>query len=663
MASNDIVLVDGIIDEILNSKAMGQTDDAVGKAFELFSISELLKAYDLTEDQIKDGIVDGGDDGGIDGIYIFVNGNYLSNTSNYHWPKQNGTLEVYITSCKYHSTYEIKPLESMDSSLSELLNLSISEDALSRKYNAKVISRRKLLVTAYRNLASQNVEPVINLYYISRGDSNKIADNIKRTGDKLVSTCSSLFQFSNVTMTFWGSREIISQYRIKRNSPIEIKFQRSFQYDSNFVILVDLKDYYEFIVDNNGKLKRYLFDTNVRDYLGENRTNSDIIETLENDTSPDFWLLNNGITVLASNATPFDNLLTIEDVQIVNGLQTTVTIYNYFANQSHNLAKSDVHNKNILIKVIKSNDMAVNNQIVKATNNQSSMPLYALHANSKIQRDIEDILFRFGFGYERRPNYYTNLDYPESLIIAPLYIAGGYISLILKLPHKAISIKSKFMDNQIAHDRVFSEGVDINVWPVIASVLKQTDFVAEQYRTNVKLATARYLRIMRYIVSLVSLARLFGKFSFGTNDLVALDVSQYTEALVRETVENLVSFINGSKINEITKISKRGYINRYLEVASEHFSIPDFNSISNRPDLYAVEKSSAKASKSYITNQKSEIDEAFLELIKNELPEQPWPLDTHKNIAAKLQCPNSKVYKAIRKLISQGVYEQDDYFQ
>lgn len=663
MAYNDIILVDGIIDEILSSKAMKKNTNTIGEAFELFSISELLKSYDLTEEQIKDGIVDGGDDGGIDGVYIFVNGNYLSTVSNYNWPKQNGILEIYIITCKHHSTYEIKPLESIDSSLSELLNFSIAEDALNRKYNTKIISKRRLIIAAYRKLASQNIEPIINLCYISRGDSETIPDNIKRTGDKLVSTCSSLFQHAKVIMTFWGSKEIISQFRIKRNSPIEIKFQRYLQYGSNFVVLVDLKDYYNSIVDNGGRLKRYLFDANVRDYLGENRTNADITKTLESNTAPDFWLLNNGITVLTSNATPFDNVLTIEDMQIVNGLQTTVTIYNYFANRNHDVDNIDDHNKNILIKVIKSNDSVISNQIVKATNNQSTMPLYALHANSKIQRDIEDILLRFGFGYERRPNYYANLGYPESKIIAPLYIAGGYISLILKLPHKASTIKAKFLNNQIAHDRVFSDRVDINLWPIIATILKQTDLIAEQYRTTVKLSTEKYLKTVRYVVSLVSLARLFGKLSFGTTDLIKLDVSLYTETLVRETVENLISFINASNAKDIFNVRKKGYINRYLKKASEQFTFPDYDSISNRPDIYATMNVSSKNNSSSEIDKAFESDESFLELILNELPEQPWAYGFHKDVAAKLQCSNSKVYKAICELIKRGVYEQDQHFQ
>jgi hypothetical protein len=60
--------------------------------------------------------------------------------------------------------------------------------------------------------------------------------------------------------------------------------------------------------------------------------------------------------------------------------------------------------------------------------------LASLHATDKIQRDIEDVLLRDGLFYERRTNYYANQGPPASHIISPLYIASGYMTLVLKSP-------------------------------------------------------------------------------------------------------------------------------------------------------------------------------------------------------------------------------------
>lgn len=641
MALNDFVLIDGIVDDILDKEGKEKSDGhARGAAFERLAIAELLKTYDLTSDQIENGLVDGGDDGGIDGFYIFVNGNYLSDATNFNWPRENGKLELFIITCKHDNTYSLRPLESLDSSLSELLDFSISENDLVRKHNAKVLKKRQVLYSAYRKLAPQNISPIINLFYISRGNSSNIPENIRCAGEKVKATCNSIFQKAHINMDFWGTSELITQIRQKRNAPVEMKVQRFLQLDCNYVILVNLDDYVKAVRDEAGKLKRYLFNENVRDYLGKSPANTAIMGTLEDSKSPDFWLLNNGITILTSGATIFDSIITINDMQIVNGLQTTVTLFNYY--ESGNCDNSE---RKVLIKVIKPDTAEVSKAIVKATNNQSAIPLYALHANDKIQKDIEEILLRKGFFYERRPRYYSNLGYPGEKIIAPLYLASGYIALVLKLPHTASTVKSKFMDNQEVCDKVFSESVDINVWPVIANILKCTDAVTEQYRNLVRKGSEKYLRSVRYVISLVTLARVFGKYSFGVNDLIKLDMATYSENLIRETTENFVAFVNESEWKSVKKMRNRENVNLYLKIAAAQFSIPDFQAISRRPGL--------EPQTSYHIY---DLSPSFLQSVQAELPPQPWPQGIHIIIANKLQCPRGKVWQAINHLVEEGVF-------
>lgn len=646
MALNDFVLIDGILDDIIDREGKSKTDNKLrGSVFERFAISELLKTYDLTTDQIENGMMDGGDDGGLDGLFIFVNGNYLSDTSNYQLPRENGKLEIYIITCKHHNKYEINPLESLDSSLSELLNFTIKDEDLSRKYNSKVLKKRSLLYNTYRKLASQNIAPVINIFYISRGNASSVPENIQRTGEKIKATCSSIFQGAKISMTFWGAEQLIARTREQRNTPIEMSVQRSFQCGHDYVVLVNLDDYIKSVTDKEGKLKRYLFNENVRDYLGENHTNSDIMNTLLNEQSPDFWLLNNGVTMLTSGANLFDNIMTIHDVQIVNGLQTTVTIFNYYQN-----GHTDPYNRKVLIKVINPSSSAIGKEITKATNNQSTIPLYALHANDKIQRDIEDILFRNDFYYERRPMYYQNLGYPREKIVLPLYLASGYTALILKLPHRATLLRSRFMDNNDLCDKVFSESTDINLWPVIATILKRTDATTEKYRSIVKKSTEKYLRSVRYIVSLVTVARIIGKFSFGSNDLVKMDLSCYSEDIIVETIRSLIDFINDSDLKTVTKMNNRNVANSYLNTAAQQFSLSDFSAISQRPDITTHQNVST-----------CKLTGEFLDMVKAELPEQPWPVGIHKIVASKLNCSNAKVWKAMEELIRTGaVYKQKD---
>ena len=365
MATNDTILIDGILDNIISSYNMENTPENRGKAFEDFAISELLKNYDLTHDQILDGLVDGGDDGGIDGLYFFVNGNYIADKSTI-LPRTNAHLEIYVLTCKHHDTYELNPLESVDSSLSEPFDMTIKTDSLNSKYKSDILAKRELLIYLYRKLSPALIKTNIYIRYISRGTSESIADNIKCKGTKIEATCNKLFSITTSEMKFIGSKELLILYRIKRNGTVQLKIKKGFQSGKDFVVLVQLADYYNFITDNEHQLKRYFFEENVRDYLGNNRTNTDIMNTLEAQDKIDFWNLNNGITLLTSSATLYDDTIEAENIQIVNGLQTTNTIFNYFSNGGTDGAK-----RSVLVKIIVSIKVFNNNNL-KSIRNLSS---------------------------------------------------------------------------------------------------------------------------------------------------------------------------------------------------------------------------------------------------------------------------------------------------
>ncbi len=89
-----------------------------------------------------------------------------------------------------------------------------------------------------------------------------------------------------------------------------------------YISLVPLLKFYEFITDN-GMLQARIFEANVRDYQGDVTVNREIGATLAGVTSEEFWWLNNGITILASDVTGAGDLLAVTEPLIVNGLQTS----------------------------------------------------------------------------------------------------------------------------------------------------------------------------------------------------------------------------------------------------------------------------------------------------------------------------------------------------
>ena len=47
-------------------------DEDEGAAFEWYTIEQILKDFDLSDDDIEFGSIGGSDDGGVDGMYFFV---------------------------------------------------------------------------------------------------------------------------------------------------------------------------------------------------------------------------------------------------------------------------------------------------------------------------------------------------------------------------------------------------------------------------------------------------------------------------------------------------------------------------------------------------------------------------------------------------------------
>lgn len=84
----------------------------------------------------------------------------------------------------------------------------------------------------------------------------------------------------------------------------------------------------EYDEDENPILKEYLFESNIRDYQNKTAVMFNIEATLiDPKKENDFWWLNNGITILADEGSLIGKTFSLDNIQIVNGLQTSHSIY------------------------------------------------------------------------------------------------------------------------------------------------------------------------------------------------------------------------------------------------------------------------------------------------------------------------------------------------
>lgn len=631
MAKNDSILIDGIVGQRVSD---GVPSADKGEAFEYFCFEQILKNYDLSEEEIDTGWVDGRHDGGIDGFFIFVNGRLVTEVASFPWPKSHGQVDIFVISCKHHDTFKEATLNSILATVQEIFDLSRDESELKGAYSKDILTARNRLSETYKRLAITSPEIKLNFVYASRGDTADVGESVRARSEQITHSAARFFSKINVTFAFEGATELVERFRQTKQFTLELPFQDHLAgTGEGYIAVAKLGDYYRFVCDEQGELRRYLFDSNVRDYLGENKVNEDIAASLENEIVPDFWWLNNGITILTTRAVINGKNMQMQDIQVVNGLQTTETIYGHFKSGSQKSSEGTLS-----IKIIVSKDERLRDQIIRATNNQSAVEQAALHATDKIQRDIEQILERYDFYYERRKNYYRNIGRPPARFVTPLFVAAGYIAIIMRDPATAATLKSRFMRNQTSYEKVFSSKSSVEVWPRIVAILKAAEEQISSTRRERHGYGERFLRTWRGVVGLLVAAKALGKFDFSESEFVSLDVINVDTTTVKDCWEFLNDRRQGLRPSS-----------KFVKELCQEFALA--NSIGGvecvgrrRLSRYSEISSSVAVA----------VTESFIDQVDSVLPTQPWPQGTHLEVAEKLGVATKMVTAAIDKLIDSG---------
>lgn len=642
MAKNDRFLLDGIVDDRVAARLPSDKRD---EAFEYLAFEQVLKDFDLSNDELLSGWIDGRQDGGVDGFFILVNGHVLQDPEAFIWPRTGSDLRVFLISCKHHDTFKQATLDAIVATLTELLDFAIEDSRLQGAYSEALLRKRNNLRYAYRKLSPRLSSFSIDISYVSRGDTSDIGTEVRSRADQLKGLVKDYFGSCNSNFTFIGCTRLVELQRKIPNFTLEIPFVEALAKGERYVVLVRLSDYFRFVSDEDGKLRRYLFESNVRDFMGLNRVNEDIRSTLENKESPDFWWLNNGVTILATSASITGKSIQATEIQIVNGLQTTESIYRYLSS-----CESATDDRCLLVKVIVTKDEAVRDAIIRATNNQTDVELASLHATDKIQRDIEDALSRSGLFYERRKNYYVNLGHTPAEIVTPLYAASGYIALILKMPERAASLRSKFMRSSESYEVVFSSKVPLEVWPKISHILKLIDFELEALRPRGK-GTDKFLKGWRYMIALLLVAKSFGRYTFSATDLVRYDTSKITPMSVREIWDELNQTVPWGRIGSAWT-NPKNVIAACTKFAKARGVSGIEAMLARSPQLF--ESSPLSKPSPLITDD-------FLNKLKAVIPAQPWKPGLHRKISRELGCDVSTYFSGVERLIEDGIfYRQKD---
>ena len=477
-----------------------------------------------------------------------------------------------------------------------------------------------------------------HLGYICRGDTKKVGETISARSRQIEDRVQELFRHADVHFAFSGSAELVDLFRRVEPSHLKLRFLEFLSRENSYLLVVTLKEFAKFVTDDKGELKQDLFDSNVRDFMGLNPVNRDIRSTLLDADAPEFWWLNNGITMLVTEAAVVGKEVLLADIQIVNGLQTTECIFRHFKEEGDSR-----NNGSVLVRVIQSSDDSVRDAIIRSTNNQTTVEGASLYATDRIQRDIEEVLRPHGLRYERRKNHYVNRSVSAENIVTPLYLGAGYVALGLKNPVRAQSFGNDVIRNEVAYQTVFLHNQDIQIWVVLAHMLKFTDRVLHKVARQ-RSSVGRFVRCWRHVASFVYMARSLGGLGYSVGDVSELSISSLDEVLMQETVTYLVEKRARSKR---LKRWNEGEFSKILGLASYEFDLGDTGEW--RPGSWRTDGGL----------QPTLYEENLAMKVNQQLPDQPWKPGIHKQVSKELRCSVGAVSKAINLLVRRGIrYQQ-----
>lgn len=144
-----------------------------------------------------------------------------------------------------------------------------------------------------------------------------------------------------------------------------------------------------------------LFSANYRGFLGLSRRkkiNVAIRATAEA-TPEDFWVFNNGITILTNGFRSSREKTLLQGISIINGAQTTGAIGNV------DLTQTNIMSVQVLCRIVCCDDEEKVGSIVRYNNTQNEITTWDQYSGNPEQARIQDEFSDLGYRYERKRGF------------------------------------------------------------------------------------------------------------------------------------------------------------------------------------------------------------------------------------------------------------------
>ncbi len=523
LTNNQILLKECIKQEF--DESSGYND--ISTYFEHFAASQVLKDFNLSDEEIDSGNSGGGNDGGCDNLYIFLNGELVTADQIEGLNATKGSyLDFFILQSKNTTSFGEDALMKWKTVSGNLLDMSKTLDSFSNRYNETTIESFGLFRDVIAKLVRSQVKVRFFYYYITLG--TEIHSNVTMQAEELNTLVKEYYPSSEVNVRFITADQLMDMYNADSETRVNLELadQPISLSENEYISLVKLGTYFKFITDDNLFLRKTFFEANVRDYQGHNSVNSSIANTLEGEENEDFWWLNNGVTILSTDIKLITNKsLQVVNPEIVNGLQTSREIYNYFSERSGRISED---NRTILVRVIRPKSEESRDNIIFSTNNQTSIPKSSLRVTDTIHLQIEMYFKNRGLYYDRRKNYYKNQKKKAVDIISVSFLAQCLISIVLRKPDFARARPSTLLTDEETYKYLYEDNQDLEAYYKAASIGRRVQNTLKTYRN---MTNTEVNDILFYVIYAV-VADALKKKELSFIDLKNFDLNNITETSI-----------------------------------------------------------------------------------------------------------------------------------
>jgi hypothetical protein len=137
--------------------------------------------------------------------------------------------------------------------------------------------------------------------------------------------------------------------------------------------------------------KAALFTMNIREYVGDSKTNKQIIETALNNPK-NFEYFNNGVTAVAGRITPdlISKTLTCEKMSIINGAQTVKSLLRATTRKSEKSHKP-LSSVRVLMRLMSfkyPSEVPFVSEVTRYNNTQNALKIADFRSNDEVQKDL-----------------------------------------------------------------------------------------------------------------------------------------------------------------------------------------------------------------------------------------------------------------------------------